>query len=957
MTTETIDIRIREDGAVVVKRNIESIAPAAQRSAGAVDFLKKALLGIGGAAAAREVLRLADSYTNLLNRLRSTGLEAGNLTGVYQALLKVSNDTRSSVEGSVELYSRLAVSSKELGVSQQQLIDFTKSLNQAVILSGASATEANAAIIQLSQGLSSGTLRGDELRSVLEQLPAVADVIAKGLGVTRGQLRKLGEDGKITGQAVLKAFQDARGELEERFGKTVPTLSQSFQVLKNNFVDFIGRVDASTGITAAFSKAIFAIAKNLDTVVYAIVGLASGLLVLGSVQLAIAGVTRAVQALTVAVAANPIGALLVVLTSAIVSLTLFRDRILLGVDGVTTLGDLMRAFGEQVGKVFSTLGNAAETLFGPLIKSVRDWFSATDISVAGVLRLAAKAVDFFIGAWRGAVYATVAIFEGVPPALSDIFTRALNFILGKISLFVNKTGELLSSVTEFVGLGKIASNFDWTLTNKDAGAASRLGGDIASAFSEGFKAATPAKDFLDGMFNRAVELGQNRKLQEQANAGYVSSRAGTAVRTPVDGKEIDKATNALRALLNQILPSAGATLELAKAQRTLSDAQRLGLITAAQHTKYLELAKRYYEDAINPLGKYNRELDEQIALLRVNSKEREVESQLLSITKDLRQQGIDLTTAETTALREKLQLLRDTSIAQQAQDQLLAATVGQRQAYVDQLKAINALLSDPASGFTKGDAATSVNAMAPELFAGTQTAIDAQLASFQSMYAQIDALRQADLISEQTAAVARTRIAIMQNEARLAGTKDFFANLASLSSSGNKRIAAIGKAAAVAQATIDGVLAVQKALAAPPGWPYNAPQVIAVGISAAANVAKLAGFSEGGYTGNMGVGKIAGVVHGQEYVVNAEATSRNRATLEAMNSGATIGTSGQLNVGIVINTPPGTTARAEERDTPDGKQIEITIAEVVTKQVRRGGMIADAIESQYGLNRATGAAR
>ena len=302
MTTENIDIRIREDGAVVVRRNIESIAPAAERSAGALDFLKKALLAIGGAAAAREVLRLADSYTTLLNRLRSTGLEAGNLTGVYQALLKVSNDTRSSVEGSIELYSRLATSSKELGVSQQQLIQFTTSLNQAVILSGASAIEAENAIIQLSQGLASGTLRGDELRSVMEQLPAVADVIAESLGVTRGQLRKMGEEGKITGQVVLRAFEEARGELADRFAKTVPTLSQSFQVLRNNVIDFIGRVDASTGVTAALSKALYALAQNLDTVVLGVAGLVSGLVLLGGTQLLVGGVVRGVAVGLVTVA-------------------------------------------------------------------------------------------------------------------------------------------------------------------------------------------------------------------------------------------------------------------------------------------------------------------------------------------------------------------------------------------------------------------------------------------------------------------------------------------------------------------------------------------------------------------------------------------------------------------------------------------------------------------------------
>ena len=276
----------------------------------------------------------------------------------------------------------------------------------------------------------------------------------------------------------------------------------------------------------------------------------------------------------------------------------------------------------------------------------------------------------------------------------------------------------------------------------------------------------------------------------------------------------------------------------------------------------LALAQAYYEDVINPLKAVNRELDQQAALLKVTVKERGVETELQRISLDMKKQGLPLDEAETAALRAKLQALRDLNAATQAQDALLANSVGQREAYVTQLNAINALLADPNSGFTQGDAAQTVTQMFPDLLAGTQTANDAMVASFQNMYDQIAMLREKNLISAETAAAAEARIALMYKETQLAGTKDFFANLATLSSSGNKRLAAIGKAAAVTQATIDGVLAVQKALAAPPGWPYNAPQVIAVGISAAANVAKIAGFSEGGYTGDMGTGKIAGVVHG-----------------------------------------------------------------------------------------------
>ena len=160
MATERIDIVITERGSRVVKRNLEDIGGGARKSADGVEFLKKALATLGAAITAGELVRLLDTFTNLQNRLRATGLEAQNLTAVYQQLLGVANSTRQSFEGTVETYGRLANSAKDMGLSQQELIDFTKSLNQAIALSGASATEAQAGMIQLAQGMASGVLRG-----------------------------------------------------------------------------------------------------------------------------------------------------------------------------------------------------------------------------------------------------------------------------------------------------------------------------------------------------------------------------------------------------------------------------------------------------------------------------------------------------------------------------------------------------------------------------------------------------------------------------------------------------------------------------------------------------------------------------------------------------------------------------------------------------------------------------
>lgn len=964
MTTERIDIVIREDGSRVVKRNMEDIDSSARRAASGVDFLKRALGGLGVVLLTREILALADSLTNLENRLRSTGLEGTGLTAVYTDLLRVSNETRSSVEGSIELYSRLAISSKELGTSQQQLIDFTKSLNQAIILSGASAQEAQAGLIQLSQGLASGTLRGDELRSILEQLPAVADVIAKGMGVTRGELRKLGEEGKISAQTVLKAFQEARGELDERFAKTIPTLSQSFQVLRNNVLDYVGQLDKSLGVTRALSSLLMTLAQNLDTVTKAVVSLAAGLVLVGGTAALIRGVGAAVHVLTAAIAANPIGAVLVVITSAVTALTLFRDQIMLGADAVTTLGDVFRALRDVAEPTFYAILDGAKALFGPLGTLIADWWRQADFSLSNILTTTAKVVDWFVGLWRGAVRATVALMEGVPPAIADLFTQALNVVLSKLSTFVNKAGELLSTVTEFAGLGKIATNFDFTLDNSSKGAAGELGKNVGDAFAAGMKESTGAQDFMKDIFDRAKQYGDAR-----AEAARLAARnplrpdatPGKAlVKNVVDEKALKQAENALRSLLNTIKPSEGAVLELAKAERTLNEAVKFGLITREQAIGYLALAQRYYEDQINPLKAINREIDEQNAILRVNTDQREVEAALFAITKDLQRQGIDLTVEETNALRAKLQAQQELNRVTQEQDAIFQNSIGARQQFEAQLVALQNMLTNPQ--FTSGDAATATSDIIARMGldpAATQVGIDAQLAAFQSMYDKIGQMREKNLIDERTAEQLRAQVAIQATEQRLKNTQDFFSNLATLSSSGNKRIAAIGRAAAMTQATIDGVLAVQKALAAPPGWPYNAGNVIAVGVAAAANVAKIAGFREGGYTGDMGTGQIAGVVHGQEFVANADATRRNRAALEAMNAGATLGAGGSTqNVEVVVNNNAnGTQATTSEQDTPDGKRIEITIEEVVVKSVRRGGRIADAMEGQYGLNRAAGTAR
>lgn len=297
-----VDPSRAKPGLDVVDKGLDRIDGKATRLE---QLLARTFAFVGAAAGIKQLSDLADSYTNIQNRLRTVTEGQDQLADVTQKLFLIANRTRNSFEGTAELYARVGVASKDLGIRQEQLLAFTESLNQAVSLSGAGAQEAHNGIIQLAQGMASGTLRGQDLRSVLEQIPVVADVIAKSLGVTRGQLRQMGEDGKITAGIVLKAFAEARAELNDRFAKSVPTIGQSFTVLQNNLLGFVGSVNQSVGVSAGLSKALLLIASNIDTVAIAVSALAIAM----GVKLAAAAIPTLafnIGKLTGVVLANPL---------------------------------------------------------------------------------------------------------------------------------------------------------------------------------------------------------------------------------------------------------------------------------------------------------------------------------------------------------------------------------------------------------------------------------------------------------------------------------------------------------------------------------------------------------------------------------------------------------------------------------------------------------------------------
>jgi len=283
MATETLTIRIIDRGALAVKKRIDNIGFAANRATRGIFLMQRALFVIGGAGLLTGLANLTNALTNMENRLQITSNSTANLEAVQDSLFLSANRSRSSVEATADVYSRVALAARNLGVSQQDVINVTETLQKAAVVSGASAREANAALIQLGQGLASDRLSGDELRSVLEQLPVVADQIVDYLNttqqfgnVTRGTLRKLGTEGKLTADIVFKAIQAAQGGIDALFAKTNPTFDQAFAVARNNLLSLVDAIDDAVNISGKLATAIIKVSFALEPIakVLALIGIA-----------------------------------------------------------------------------------------------------------------------------------------------------------------------------------------------------------------------------------------------------------------------------------------------------------------------------------------------------------------------------------------------------------------------------------------------------------------------------------------------------------------------------------------------------------------------------------------------------------------------------------------------------------------------------------------------------------
>lgn len=249
----TVKVRIQEVGgsgsSILGQGGLGRITGSQLGSAGLGGLARGAAAGIAGGAAgiiSSEIIdkvgQYADAWTNASNKLRAAGLTATQVSVAQERLVAIAGRSRTDFGAVADLYGKLSLSAEALGANQQQVAIATETVAKAMKLGGASASETASAVLQLGQALSSGTLQGDELRSLLENAPQLARVIAKEFGVSVGQLRELGSQGKLSANQVFTAIVKAQGDVDTAFKQSSRTLGDYYVELSNTITAYVGSI-------------------------------------------------------------------------------------------------------------------------------------------------------------------------------------------------------------------------------------------------------------------------------------------------------------------------------------------------------------------------------------------------------------------------------------------------------------------------------------------------------------------------------------------------------------------------------------------------------------------------------------------------------------------------------------------------------------------------------------------
>jgi tape measure domain-containing protein len=454
--------RVRDGFGKVVDtgaKGLGSVEARAHAAAAAIErvgnTVKVAFGGLALGALIREIGGVTDSYTSMTNRVRQVTTSQGHLNATMDETFRIAQDARAAWDATTESYVRISSATKSLGISQRDALDITGAIAKGLKLGGASAAEAASAQLQLSQAFGAGKLQGDEFRAVAESWPGALDLFAKQMGVTRGELKKLGSEGKITADVIAQTFLKNKKAIDESFSKTIPTITEGMVMMKNAATKFFGEAGHGSGVLRSLSEAMGFVIRHFDT--FAKVALGVGQVLLG--LMVIRTVVSLFQALTVAVAANPLGAFLFALVTGISLLRQFGDDVTTTIrasSGLVTVGDMLRVVWGELKQLGETVVEFVGTAWAQLTSAFNDGLetSGVELSLENVIMLFVSFVASIKAILKNLGDVFLTVFGGLPVILAKKFDDSFSSVTNGAITVVNK---LIETINKLANVGRVAS--------------------------------------------------------------------------------------------------------------------------------------------------------------------------------------------------------------------------------------------------------------------------------------------------------------------------------------------------------------------------------------------------------------------------------------------------------------------------------------------------------------------
>ena len=936
------------------------------------------------------IAKTADHMQELNSQVKLVTSSHEEYVAVNERLHQMANKNLTDISATTGLYTNSARALSNLGKSQEEILKFTNAVSLAMGVGGKSASEQASAILQLGQAMQSGVLQGDEFRSLAENAPIILDLVAEKLGKTRAELRELASEGALTSKVIYNALADAIPTLQAMFDKMPVTMSQSFGVLRNNYKKFVGDfVNDTTGLSGVVAKSLLGIAYNFETLAKGAVAVAGVALVslAGRVTLT----TTAFSALGKVIMAHPLGAMatgVVALASAFYGLDdvldttgiIFGDLFSTVGTGLKGLSDLAEAVAFNISNSFNESTEQTSQGFALFFANTQSGFAGL---IQAVMRILASAISTIGGffKWIGnGVYQAGRAFGNLVIAVGNAIKATANSVsqavIGMVNGAIDKVNGMIQGLnnalaftpfnirmnvipkvagtgvsfrqSEYLALGgqSLSDNIGSVMEsimpyvdNYGASVGSRAYDKQTARLADATKANTAATK--DNTKEQKGKKGKGGSGGKDKNPKQKTPEELAKIREQIELRFMDRYTKAKHELKKLLEEIHGAGFDKKRATQLEKLAKYQFDEAQIYHKKSTDLQLNAYRLSASERLKIEKELAEHKINLDTQLSQQEkaihyqaiedkyafdVEQYQMAQQKKVAEfdkafeqikntghmaQYDDIMNQKRLSPNEYAQYQLDKTHQDNKNDELAR--------YHDLQKAIND--KDETGNFVIDD----FNERSRLLQEAKRTH-EEQMYAITALYTQKTEQLEEERLSKTLQAYGTTFGA-------LAGLiKDH----AGEQSKAYRAMFAVSKAYALADVGVKMGKAVADAWADPSAvtiWQKLA-NVAKVSwqeghVLSMINAISPKGFATGGYTGNMGVNQVAGVVHGQEYVLNAKATKRiGVGNLERLNRGDGIGGHvNNINVHVTVNSD-GSNVQA---DTQMGK----TMGEAMVKIARQ----------------------